>query len=394
MYRVFFVILMSLASALAVMVCRNAAWSYPLFPTKHGADCLSCHGEEPLKLEGEVPLWKRSCSLHCNSCHVNPTGGGLRNRFARYYARNRGTTFPLPFMEAIEDKRQKVERFIQVGGDLRYAHVEPDRGEEINFYMHREYYIALHPFPYITLYYQNGRYPEGVERRRENFLLVRDLPFQSHVKVGRFIPPFGLRVPDHTAFVRDRLNLGHFDWVEGLEVGTNPLIPFLNAAVFNEMANEAFGRDATGFSVNAGVKALHMAYRITFGLGGQYFRADSSERNTQIQGFHGMLGFWRMSWNFEWDERQIEERTPSIQTETRAVYSLLNFELYRGVDLFFQYDFLDPDLKIRDDHRHRYTLGVSLHPVEMLELEFRWRYQVETPDVENDEWMVQIHLWL
>ncbi|MBW2148487.1 MAG: hypothetical protein JRI22_15845 [Deltaproteobacteria bacterium] len=137
-----------------------------------------------------------------------------------------------------------------------------------------------------------------------------------------------------------------------------------------------------------------MAYRITFGLGGQYFRADSSERDTQIQGFHGMFGFWRMSWNFEWDERQIEERTPSIQTETRAVYSLLNFELYRGVDLFFQYDFLDPDLKIRDDHRHRYTLGVSLHPVEMLELEFRWRYQVETPDVENDEWMVQIHLWL
>jgi len=394
MRKAFAAALVALAVPLSVILALQSGWTYPLFPTKHGADCLACHDEKPLDLEGEVPLWKRDCSLHCNSCHVNPTGGGLRNRFARYYARNKGTTFSLPFMEAIEDKRQKIERYIEVGGDLRYASIEPEHGDKIKFYMHREYYIAVHPLPHTTFYYQNGRYPEGFDRRRETFLLIRDLPFQSHGKIGRFIPPFGLRVPDHTAFVRDRLNLGHFDWVEGIEVGTNPLIPFLDAAVFNHMGNETFGRNPKGFSINLGAKALYMDYRMTFGLGGQYMRVDSDDRDTRIMGFHGMFGLWRLSWNFEWDQREIKERTPDIRIETRAAYSLLNIELYRGMDIFFQYDFLDPDLEIRDDHRHRYTFGVSLHPVEMLELELRWRINKEKPDAENDEIMFQIHLWI
>jgi hypothetical protein len=242
---------------------RPDIWSYPLFPIKYGADCTACHGADILDLEGKVPLSQRKCSLNCDSCHVNPSGGGMRNQYARYYARNRSSMFSIPAMSKIEKDRQRIERYIQLGGDLRWAKVDFEDRKDMEFYMHREYYVAVHPLPYISFYYQNGRYPRGIDSRRESFLLIRDLPYNSYVKVGRFIPPFGLRIPDHTSWVRDSLNLGHFDWVDGVEFGTNPLIPFFEGAYFDEMGNKAFGNDPKGFSLNVGAKALVRAYGLT-----------------------------------------------------------------------------------------------------------------------------------
>ena len=53
----------------------------------------------------------------CNVCHVNPTGGGLRNDFGTTYAK---VLLPEQTVDAAFDKwTGKIGDIVRVGGDLR-----------------------------------------------------------------------------------------------------------------------------------------------------------------------------------------------------------------------------------------------------------------------------------
>src|SRR5258707_7752412 len=53
----------------------------------------------------------------CNVCHVNPTGGGLRNDFCTTYAK---VLLPEQTVDAAFDKwTGKIGDIVRVGGDLR-----------------------------------------------------------------------------------------------------------------------------------------------------------------------------------------------------------------------------------------------------------------------------------
>ena len=41
---------------------------------------------------------------------------------------------------------------------------------------------------------------------REGFILLHELPYQAYAKAGRFVPAYGLRLDDHTSFIRRRFH--------------------------------------------------------------------------------------------------------------------------------------------------------------------------------------------
>src|SRR5450432_1716091 len=53
----------------------------------------------------------------CNVCHVNPTGGGLRNEFGTTYAK---MLLPEQTIDGVLDKWSgKINDYVRIGGDLR-----------------------------------------------------------------------------------------------------------------------------------------------------------------------------------------------------------------------------------------------------------------------------------
>ncbi|MCS6972404.1 MAG: hypothetical protein NZL89_05195 [Leptospiraceae bacterium] len=63
----------------------------PLYTAREGRQCDNCHAY-PFETDKQMawqdpPLAERKCNLSCQTCHLDPGGGGLRNVPGRYHAR-------------------------------------------------------------------------------------------------------------------------------------------------------------------------------------------------------------------------------------------------------------------------------------------------------------------
>jgi len=84
------------ALATAVLTKTKPAEALPMYAQRSGRTCGNCHVSPTLESEDgwdNPALAKRKCTLSCVSCHVNPTGGGLRNVSGRYYGQSTLSVF-------------------------------------------------------------------------------------------------------------------------------------------------------------------------------------------------------------------------------------------------------------------------------------------------------------
>ncbi len=66
-------------------IFSSSAFSLPLYTARSGRTCNNCHSS-PKQWQNPT-LKKRKCTLSCASCHVDPTGGGLRNVSGVFYGK-------------------------------------------------------------------------------------------------------------------------------------------------------------------------------------------------------------------------------------------------------------------------------------------------------------------
>lgn len=119
--------------------------------------------------------------------------------------------------------------------------------------MQADIYVTFTPAKYLTVYYQ-----DGLQQNREVFGIVQGLPYNVHLKLGKFIPPYGLKLDDHTSFIREKLGFGNTFGREsesGLEAGFADELWFGNMAIFNGTGvapddNRNKGFSATAFGIS------------------------------------------------------------------------------------------------------------------------------------------------
>lgn len=79
------------ASVLLIVFLPSIARALPMYALASAHTCGNCHVsptyEDPAGWD-DPELPKRKCNLSCVSCHVNPTGGALRNTSGRYFAQS------------------------------------------------------------------------------------------------------------------------------------------------------------------------------------------------------------------------------------------------------------------------------------------------------------------
>lgn len=63
----------------------STARALPMYMAREGRTCDNCH-LTPNKWENP-PLAERKCTMSCVACHVDPSGGGLRNAAGRFFGR-------------------------------------------------------------------------------------------------------------------------------------------------------------------------------------------------------------------------------------------------------------------------------------------------------------------
>ena len=399
-----------------------------------------------------LPRFAARNGMECIQCHVNPTGGGMRNAYGRNVFENavlpRSTVkepdtwlaqpFPVEGEESPVDVGRRVPGFspdltewLAIGADVRLAHIfiRPDKGptedtkREITnsfFLMQGDLYHSARIGEAITLYLDVGVY-SGFEAWGL-FRLLEDGPL--YLKAGRFLPGFGIREVEHQLFTREGIGFGATDRDTGLEL-TYYLGPLTtNLGVFNgtlgDTAFDASGKDRRTFEKAVVARA---SVRGTFGLlrgqvGGSFYWDDNSNQPNPL-----LAGSVPSSLSTEAARGVAENRVDAFVTANLgrftylgdiaavrdrfsspevpkltgyATYQELSFIATQGVEFIGTFEHMDPDIEVLRDARMRAGLVVEVFPFPFVELRamVRRSWGGEAPTGGQWDTVVFLHLFM
>ena len=148
----------------------------------------------------------------CATCHFSPVGGGLINAYGRYMSEE----FVSPGGDGDLLHGLWESARIQLGGDIRIAGVANDSGgDELGtaiFPMQGDIYARAEVGAFSAYFATGaccGARDSGKRQKkplpyyaREYFVMWRPEQHGVYARAGRFYAPFGLRMHDHTTFIR------------------------------------------------------------------------------------------------------------------------------------------------------------------------------------------------
>lgn len=311
----------------------------------------------------------------CSTCHLNRTGGGMRLPFGSLYAQ---TTLPLAVPPWPEDRAllpaDPAARFA-VGGDVRFQALNVNRpdGADVSSFEVTEanLYGEGRLIPGKLSLYLDLKAGPGGSSARELFALYAFERWHGYLKVGKFLPPFGWRLPDDGAFIRQVSGFTYSAPDIGVEAGIEPgRWSFHLAAV-----NGAGGGSDDNRSKRFSLLAARRFGKGRLGISGSN-NITPGARVTQA-GVWGGAGFGRLALLGEADWR--ESSAEGSMTRTLTALAEADLQITRGINLKFTHDWTDPDRDQATDARTRDSLGVELIPIPFVQLRLNLR-RLDGPD--------------
>lgn len=359
--------------------------------------CVYTTGAEAL------PRFAVRTGSKCQSCHVNPSGGAMRQTFGMQYGRDE---LPVPAWSPdfeLEDFTNLLTNFLGVGVDFRtlYFYQEiPDtaggkdgkKTTDAFWQMQGDLYLNLKVAKKVGLFLKKGLY-SGFEI----FWLLTMLPANGHIKAGKFIPNFGTKIDDHTAYIRTVTGfspaLGRPE-LTGLELGVSPGAFTVVGGFYN--AEDSFGSSVSSHKAYLGraEAIVGVGSDLNVGVGGNLFATATSagDRQNLYGGFaSASYGNLLVFGEADWIATDLADGT---QTGF-VTYVEANFLVTPGVDLKAAYDFYDEDLDVKSGSVSRYSFGFEFFPIVGVELRPMYRIVVDEPrDVKNNEFHFLLHFYL
>ncbi|MCS6984472.1 MAG: hypothetical protein NZM25_05005 [Leptospiraceae bacterium] len=354
-----------------------------LFPPPNKPKPLSAAEWE--KQQAELKKKAQNLPTH-DRTHFLPPFWSIRDPFAFGHALNaRGDERTYSPLFGVYG-HLNADPFLLISGDFRTVYFKTPQ-KEVFFPMQGELATSLHPVEHFTLAVSGGVLgsPQArqipVEKRtyvRQAILMLHELPYQSYVKAGAFIPGFGLRLEDHTAYVNrffernmSRRNIT----VYGAEVGLAPNYPYFSASVFTNMGNEFHETAGYGAAANLGWRDL------LFGGGLSFMQ---KKRPNSFGGdFQGISVDFYLNLGRIWFTNPIVFMGELIWGERRDSLGFrqsfghffeLSYLILNGLNLKVNHHFYDPSFAQRNTETGRYGAGFDFTPFPFIRftVEYQW----------------------
>ena len=297
----------------------------------------------------------------CVACHVNPTGGGLRTAYGLAYAQAVMPAASLP--SGVPTWTGRIGDHIRVGGDLRYAwsrtEVPAQPSQQRWAFDHVRLYADVAMIPDRLAFYVDQQLAPGSSTAQEAYVRLSTPDGSWYAKGGQFYLPFGWRLEDDSAFVRQTSGINMTAPDTGIEAGIEGSLGSAQVAVSN-------GSDTSSGSGRQMV-AQAVWVRSDWRLGGAaaYTRAEAGNR--RMLGVFGGLRTGPLAWLAEVDL----VRDAGYPEGTRTLLAGLgevNWAVMRGHNLKLTSEYLDPDRNVREDHKTRLSLVWEFTPLPYLQL--------------------------
>jgi hypothetical protein len=327
----------------------------------------------------------------CVTCHVNPTGGGLRSAFGTVFTENvlpantLPTNFPV-WSGAVLDR-------LRLGADLRASDTEievPDspttRTRRID--QIRAYADLTLVKDWLDYYVDEGLAP-GNALPIEYYGRFSEPKSGLYLKGGQFYLPFGWRLQDNTAFVRETTGISMTTPDRGFELGIER--PEWSAQI-DYTRGAANLQSGHGHELTGQVVWIRNLWRV----GAAASLTSSALGNRQVDGLFAGLKTGPVAWLGELDL----VRDDGFPEGTRRFASALgeaDWGIRKGHNLKLTAEYLDPDRSLASDQRTRWSLLYEYTPIPFVQLRAGLRRYRGIPqsDVDNRRTLfLELHLFL
>lgn len=302
--------------------------------------------------------------LKCVSCHVSPTGGGMRTTFGTQWAQ---TALPARRIELPNDLTWtgNVNRFIGVGADLRAGatHTDvPDEDSQSEFELEEaRAYAHIGVIPERLSLYVDQRIAPGGSSTMEAYARYMTSDQRWYARVGQFYLPFGWRIEDDTAFIREvpAINMNTPD--QGIEVG------FEGGPWSVQLAgtNGTGGGTEEDEGKQGSLRAEYVLRRWRLGASYNLNHTDAGDR--QMAGLFAGVRTGPIVWLAEAD--YIEDETlGALQRNQWVGLAEANWWIVQGHNLKLTAEMFEPDDDVDEDEQARYSAVYEWNPIQFLQL--------------------------
>ncbi len=328
-------------------------------------------------------------NMKCVTCHVNPLGGGLRTTFGNVYGHQ---LLPTKTSDVTTADAGRLAEWIGVGGNFRYnaEHIENDTEQKTSTFKvdSAQLYMVFKPKGSGLSFYIDQQVAPGAAINREAFIMY-NFSGNHYVKAGKLYLPFGLRLEDDTALVRQATGFNFDSSDNGVELGLDFATTTINLFVSNGTGAVSNNDDRFLYGIKA--EKLFQGFRV----GSTAVRNDGLNDQQSIFNLYGGLGVGDFTFLVEADYI-INSLSGNIEQKEWVALFEVNYQLLKGLNLKVTSEYFDPDMDIRENQETRYSIVAEYTPISNLQLRAGTRIADSIPqrlERNNEKIFIQAHMY-
>jgi hypothetical protein len=325
--------------------------------------------------------------MQCSNCHSHPAGGGKRTIYGNVFAQSDLAARRLGDGKAWTGE---INKWLSIGGDLRASFADIDTphqsGTSDTDFRRGTIYLEATLIPNrLSVYVDQQFSPDGFENL-EAYVRFNSKNTKWFVTAGDFYLPYGLRLQDDSAFVRQATGINFANTDRGVQGGYESGPWSTIASITN---GSGAGRDGSGNQVSLISSLMQPTWRA--GASVNFNNDDAGDRT--MFGFFGGLKTGPVAWLAEIDSIS-DDLSPGVTADAFAGLLEANWTFRDGHNLKFSYDYLDPNNDISEDHQVRYSLIWEHSPLQFVQARVGYRLYDGIPQVDaqnRKEFFVELH---
>ena len=328
--------------------------------------------------------------MQCSSCHSHPAGGGKRNAYGNAFAQTELAARRIGADDA-GLWTGNVSQWLSVGANLRADYRYSDiPGEDVRseFGVRRAtVYAEAQLVPNRLSVYVDQQIAPGSSLNREAYVKYSTADRRFGVMAGQFFLPYGLRLQDDDAFVRQATGTNFTNPDRGVQAmwQSGPWSTQLS------LTNGSGG----GTETDTGKQASWVLQfvRNLWRIGASVNVNDSDAGDRQMQNLFAGLRTGPVAWLAEIDLLR-DDLPGGGEQDGLAGYVEANWLYRQGHNLKFAYDYFDPNRDLDEDHHVRWSLLWEYSPIQFLQVRAGARVHdapPQNPFSNRDEFVVEVH---
>ena len=327
--------------------------------------------------------------LKCGTCHTSPSGGGMRTPYGNLYMQ---TELAARTLDMGELWTGEFGKYLALGGDARasWQQVDVPGQSKTSDTGLDEFlaYVEIKPLPrYLSLYFDVRLRPDDPVIR-EQYARIQLPDGRWSLRAGEFFLPFGLRLQDDEAFIRQVSGINFNTPDTGWQVGYEGGMWSGQLAVTRGTAG--------GPEVDSGKQYSLRVSRVApqWRIGASYNLNDARVGDRRMQNLFAGLKTGPVAWLAEVDYI-VDEGSPTGRRQSWATLLEANYGYRKGHNLKATFEWYDPDNDVSNDEQNRVSLVWEYTPIQFVQARVGLRKNAgipQNPGQNREQLFAELHI--